>query len=239
MDPDDSDDTWELVRNDSNKAAEAFAKASARSLLRNDPRQALQRVTESVKYFCWRTIAKSNAITQDLEPPPPLLIGDLDTIQSTLDPKSTKDVEAYLAKKDAEASVAIAANETSITQRPDPEMYPRTIAQTLHRVFYDSTLPCDCPNREESFDLAKQHACVLGLSCSWESVGDSSHYFFQSVLAIDEKYDWKKIQFRIPRYNILLQISSILLIPAVKETIQKSLLKKLRPPKIHLRTRSS
>jgi hypothetical protein len=226
MDADELLSSWTKIEKASDAAGGAYADASLSSLSRNQPRQALQNLTKGIKYFSLRAIARSDFKSKKLKPPKfdiRSFTGDIDTIENILDPKFTTEVEADLAKKDGETSAAIAADETMLMQRLEPEQYSHITTQTLHRVFYESALlPCNCIHRKEPFSLAKQHACVLRMNSGWDSAGNSSHYFFEAVLAIDDKYDWKKIQFRIPRYNTLLRMRSILLSSVVTEKIQKS-----------------
>ena len=207
---DDDVGSWIKIEIGSDEAGGECADATMSYLSQNQPHKAVRSLTEGIKHPSWRAIARSNS-----KPPKiissPWLGGNpsregLGIVYSTLDEASTATVEAELARKDAESNATIGTHQSSITQCLEPELYPLEIAQDLHEVFHDSTLlPCTCTPRK--FALTDQQECTLKLDDSWNVAGNTTHYFFDAVLAPDNKYDWKKILFRIPRYSILIQLS--------------------------------
>ncbi|CAN9361975.1 unnamed protein product [Alternaria alternata] len=201
-DDDDDAGSWIKIEIESDKAGGECADATMSYLSQNLPHEAVRSLTEGIKHFSWRAIARSNFKLPKIIPSPRLSGNPsregLGIVYSTLDEASTTTVEAELARKDAESNATIGTHESSITQCLEPELYPPEIAQDLHEVFHDSTLlPCACTPRK--FALTDQQECTLKLDGSWNVAGNTRHYFFDAVLAADDKYDWKKIQFRIPR----------------------------------------
>ena len=208
-DDDDDAGSWIKIEIESDKAGGECADATMSYLSQNLPHEAVRSLTEGIKHFSWRAIARSNFKLPKIIPSPRLSGNPsregLGIVYSTLDEASTTTVEAELARKDAESNATIGTHESSITQCLEPELYPPEIAQDLHEVFHDSTLlPCACTPRK--FALTDQQECTLKLDGSWNVAGNTRHYFFDAVLAADDKYDWKKIQFRIPRYDILIEL---------------------------------
>jgi hypothetical protein len=157
---------------------------------------------EGIKHLTWRAIAQSDYKPKDIKPPSyssgKASRETLCTIHDTIDQKSTATAEAKLADRDLELRAAIETNEGTITGVPEAERYPPETARILHGLFHDDALlPCDCTPRRSAF--ANQHTCLLKLDSSWKVAGNTNHYFFESVLAADNKHEWKKLQFRIPR----------------------------------------
>jgi hypothetical protein len=210
MDCDDTVSSWIFIENQSDGAGSAYADAALSSLSRDQPREALQSLMEGIKHLTWRAIARSDCKPKDIKPPSypsgKASRETLCTIHDTVDQKSTATAEAKLAGRDVDSRAAIETNEgTTTTGIPEAERYPQEIARILHGLFHDSALlPCDCTPRRSA--LTNQHTCALKLDGSWKVAGNTSHYFFESVLAVDNKYEWKKLQFRIPRYSHVLHL---------------------------------
>jgi hypothetical protein len=208
MDSDDWESTWTKIEEVSNRASNSFADASMSCLSQKKPLQALHNLLEGLNWFNLRAEARSDSRSGV---PPKIdvmhIAGGLDTVRGVLDPETTAAIEDSLARKDAEAS---AASDANIAQKLELEQYSTMTVQALHGVFYESGLiPCNCTNQEEQFAMTQYHACVLRLDGGWQVPGNSSDRFFECVLAKDDNYEWKKIQFRIPRYDTILYISSM------------------------------
>ncbi|KAF2804922.1 uncharacterized protein BDZ99DRAFT_480922 [Mytilinidion resinicola] len=192
---DDEDDSWVDVQKFSDTNSNAAADAA------NSARQggSLDGLRQATRYnftsFHWFGLRTANAQMK-------AAISPRDVNRYALDHATSMKVEASLAGEDAEVNAPLPVRNAGSAEENEPEQYSASMTQALHTVFHNSTvLPCDCEREGGQFRLLDTHVCALRLDGKLGVSGDSSHCFFESVVAVDENYQWRHIQFQIPRYG--------------------------------------
>lgn len=127
-----------------------------------------------------------------------------------MDHAKFSEVEERLALEDSEVSASIPAEVSDTAGKGELEQYSVATTQALHAIFHEKAfLPCNCHDKRGRFYIFETYVCALRLDGKWEVTGDDSHCFFDSVLAIDERHEWRHIQFQLPRYGFLHSVSFV------------------------------
>lgn len=80
------------------------------------------------------------------------------------------------------------------------QLCPPLTVRTLYDIFNgDIALPCQCEDREKRFTISQNCVMALGLTGTKDYLGDQTHQYFESVIAIGHQYRWTRIQFRVPK----------------------------------------
>ena len=80
------------------------------------------------------------------------------------------------------------------------QLCPPLTVRTLYDIFNgDIALPCQCEDREQRFTISQNCVVALGLTGTKDYLGDQTHQYFESVIAIGHQYKWTRIQFREPK----------------------------------------
>lgn len=80
------------------------------------------------------------------------------------------------------------------------QLCPPLTVRTLYDIFNgDIALPCQCEDREQRFTISQNCVVALGLTGTKDYLGDQTHQYFESVIAIGHQYKWTRIQFRVPK----------------------------------------
>lgn len=199
---DEEESSWEFIETNSIINSGAFADAALLGLQKKRPFQALSNLLEGVKWVSLGAMASSDSRTYGLEKEQfaPILRG-VDTVHGALAIEGTiTTIEARLAQKDEETLAAMRENTTGRLRRTELDQYSRITTQVLHKIFYESALlPCSCVHRTEPLNMTQYHICTLQLDGRWRVAGDHNFCFFDSFTAFDDSYEWRKIQFRVPK----------------------------------------